>query len=65
MQTKEAAPDVKLGGNQSAEVGASIKNWLGEQDNLRFKPTLNLRKVERNFPNLENQLEKLHQRNKK
>jgi hypothetical protein len=121
--TQEAAPDVELGGNQSAEIGAegdakkktnkgqvpatialdddkdflpgfhcyicgssfegkdevdthirdyhdpqpeepkdgenSIKNWLEEQDNPRFKPTLNLRKVDRNFPNLGNQLEKL------
>ena len=37
----------------------SIKNWLEEQDNPRFKPKLNLRKVDRNFPNLGNQLEKL------
>ena len=37
----------------------SIKNWLEEQDNPRFKPTLNLRKVDCNFPNLGNQLEKL------
>ena len=36
-----------------------IKNWQEKQDNPRFKPTLNLRKVDRNDPNLRNQLEKL------
>jgi hypothetical protein len=37
----------------------SIKNWQEEQDNPKFKPTLNLRKVDRNDPNLRNKLEKL------
>ena len=37
----------------------ATKNWKEEQDNPKFKPTLNLRKVDRNFPNLGNQLEKL------
>ncbi len=37
----------------------SIKNWQEEHDSPKYKPTLNLRKVDKNDPNLRNQLEKL------
>ena len=57
--TKEAASDVDLEGNQSAEAGVSIRNWLEGQENPRFEPKLHLRKVNRYVPDLENQLEKL------
>ena len=45
--------------NPQPEKPKDGENWLEEQDNPRFKPTLNLRKVDRNIPNLGNQLEKL------
>jgi hypothetical protein len=36
-----------------------IKNWQVEHDSPKYKPPLNLRKVDRNDPYLRNQLEKL------